>query len=493
MRHAYLESVLRQPAVRLISAQNAPLIISFLYEEFIRKGRRAIRHAQLIAALDDALFALRSEHGPDRYKDDAAYYLTEWSSEKSGFLSKRLHDAVNEAEYDLTADTEKAILWVESLERRPFVAASSRFLQLYNQLAELAYLVEPDMERKLAEKRRQRDLIDLEIQRLEAGSEPIADPALIRDHFLGAEETARSALGDFRGVEHNLRELNRSVYTSIATSDAERGSLAAEALDAHDLIWETDQGKSFRALFELLMAQSKQREIEQLVTTILSDPALARMAGGSILKTFLPSVVDAGIKVHEVTCGLVEKLASFVADRRRPESRRFMELVKRIEKLAVDCAAAPPDEAVTFQVPGLSATISMTTERPLFTPARQYAIAPPEAAESESAELSEGYRQMLNQHSVDVEQLKSTIRDEVARHGQVTITELAERHPFVSGLAQVIHYVKLAQETDTALICSERTVPVRYFSASRQIKVAHLPEITFVAAGASATKEHTHG
>jgi hypothetical protein len=69
-----------------------------------------------------------------------------------------------------------------------------------------------------------------------------------------------------------------------------------------------------------------------------------------------------------------------------------MELVKQIEKLAVECAADPPDDSVTFRVPGLAAKISMATERPLFTPARQYAISSPVAAETDTADLSVGYQ-----------------------------------------------------------------------------------------------------
>ena len=52
------------PAWRLLCAQHAPLIISFLHRVFVAPNRRTIAQADIVEALEDELFSLR-EAGMD--------------------------------------------------------------------------------------------------------------------------------------------------------------------------------------------------------------------------------------------------------------------------------------------------------------------------------------------------------------------------------------------------------------------------------------------
>lgn len=74
----------RHPAWRLLCAQHAPLIASFLHRAFIAGNVRYITQADLTEALEDYLFALRERYGQDSFKSSAISYLNDWAENDKG-------------------------------------------------------------------------------------------------------------------------------------------------------------------------------------------------------------------------------------------------------------------------------------------------------------------------------------------------------------------------------------------------------------------------
>ena len=63
-----LEALRRQhPAWRLLQADSAALVASFLHRVFVAPNRRVIHQAELASALDDTLYAVREQRGPASY------------------------------------------------------------------------------------------------------------------------------------------------------------------------------------------------------------------------------------------------------------------------------------------------------------------------------------------------------------------------------------------------------------------------------------------
>src|SRR5690554_1440706 len=99
----------RHPAWRLLCAQHAPLIASFLHRAYIEGNVRYITQADLTEALEDNLFALREVHGQDSFKSSAITYLNDWAENDKGWLRKFYLDDSDEPCFDLTPAAEKAI------------------------------------------------------------------------------------------------------------------------------------------------------------------------------------------------------------------------------------------------------------------------------------------------------------------------------------------------------------------------------------------------
>jgi hypothetical protein len=210
MDHTTLASLRdRHPAWRLLASPHAPLVASFLYRVFVAPNMRVISEADLVEALEDELFALREQLGADAYPKAAADYLNDWCAPDKGWLRKFYKPGTDEAQYDLTPATEKAIAWLQSLTERLFVGTESRLLTLFALLEQISAGTEVDPARRLEDLHRKRDELDAEIARVETGEVPLLDDTAVRDRFQQFQQLARELLADFREVEHNFRQLDR--------------------------------------------------------------------------------------------------------------------------------------------------------------------------------------------------------------------------------------------------------------------------------------------
>ncbi len=80
MDHDYLEKLKQtHPTLRLLAADNAPLITSFLFLSFIQPNRRSLPQAEITSRLDVYLFHLREINDEERYPKSARQYLEDWA------------------------------------------------------------------------------------------------------------------------------------------------------------------------------------------------------------------------------------------------------------------------------------------------------------------------------------------------------------------------------------------------------------------------------
>jgi len=76
------------PAWRLLAADHAPMIASFLHRSFIAPNLRTIAHQQLASQLDDHLYHLHEVAGEILFPKSAAAYLDDWAADERGWLRK---------------------------------------------------------------------------------------------------------------------------------------------------------------------------------------------------------------------------------------------------------------------------------------------------------------------------------------------------------------------------------------------------------------------
>lgn len=120
------------------------MIVSFLYKTFIQPNVRTIPQPELASRLADYLYGLRERLGEEAFPRRAEQYLDDWASDNRGWLRKYYPSGDDEAHYDLTPPTERAMDWLVGFNQREFIGAESRLMTVITLLREIAEGTEMD-------------------------------------------------------------------------------------------------------------------------------------------------------------------------------------------------------------------------------------------------------------------------------------------------------------------------------------------------------------
>lgn len=126
------QHTLKSPSVQLLRSQNAALVISFLYDNFRQDPLPSIDYIILRDSLSHYLDDLHDQF-PDRFKLSADEYLRQWTDKEHNWLRRRV--SVDKGDtVELTSHTQRVLGWMADLEQRSFIATSSRFQLVLDQV-----------------------------------------------------------------------------------------------------------------------------------------------------------------------------------------------------------------------------------------------------------------------------------------------------------------------------------------------------------------------
>jgi hypothetical protein len=468
------------PSWRLLTSPHAALIASFLHRVFIRPNERVIAQADLAEALEDELFVLRETLGSDAFPKPATDYLNDWAGGDRGWLRKFYRQGSDEAYFDLTPATERAIAWLDSLTARSFVGTESRLLTLFELLRQIDTGSETDPAVRIAELERRRDQIDAEIARVRDGDLPLLDDTALKERFQQFIELSRALLSDFREVEQNFRKLDRWVRERITLWEGSKGELLEAIMGERDAITDSDQGRSFRGFWDFLMSSARQAEFSDLLERILALSAVAELAPDARTRRIHYDWLEAGEHTQRTVAQLSQQLRRFLDDKAWLENRRIMEILHGIEAKALAIRQAPP--AGDFMtIDGIGTTIELPMERPLYRPAVR-----PRLSDRilDAAGLDVDTDALYSTVVVDKAELAQHIRQTLQRNDQVTLADLCRARPLEHGLAELVTYLDLADRSFETLIDESIEEQISWRGPGRagqdQLKRVHLPRVIFV-------------
>lgn len=468
------------PAWRLLRSDHAPLVASFLQRAFILPNVREIAQADLAEALEDELYGLRERLGAGAFPKSALDYLNDWASVEKGWLRKFYRQGSDEPFFDLTPPTEKAIAWLGTLARRSFVGTESRLLTLFELLKQMSEGSETDPATRIADLHKRRDEIDAEIARILEGDIPVLDDTALKDRFQQFMQIARDLLTDFREVEYNFRTLDRRVRERIALWEGSKGALLEEIMGERDAIAGSDQGRSFRAFWDFLMSSSRQEELSSLLERVLALPPVTDLKPDDRLRRVHYDWLEAGEHTQRTVALLSQQLRRFLDDKAWLENRRIMDILHDIEARALAVRDAPPQGDMTH-IADTALEVDLPMERPLHTPRMKPKITDV-ALEADDVDVETDA--LFSQVVIDKAQLTRHIRHTLQTRPQVTLQELCEMQPLQQGLAELIAYMQLANDSFKSLVDEETTDMIywRTTTADGRLleKQAELPRVIFL-------------
>lgn len=427
-------------SIRLLKADNAPLIISFLFkifkEETLNQEEGGILEKELINRLSDTLYVLNDSK--QSYPKLPAEYLTDWAN--AGFLRK-YPGKTDEFVYELTPATEQVFKWIDSLEKREFIGTESRLKYLFIRMQELIGKTQMNATERLIRLETQKQLLELEIEKIKTGELEMLDDRQIKEEYFLIEDTAKSLLADFKEVEQNFRNLDRNFRKQIITTNQSKGEVLSDLFEQQDFLSQTDQGKSFTAFWEFLLSQSKQNEFEELLQRMLDIPIVQQIRNENFRMELLRNhLIEAGDRTNRTTSSLWSQLRKYLEHKSFFENRRIHEQINEGLKLIFE-----HPEIDFIKLPALEVDnaicIDLISDRPLYSPTERVKFKKQPLQEGKAVG---GNSLLYEQFEINIPKLKDQIKQMLKTHEQVSLPELIREYPIEKGVAEVVAYLDIA-------------------------------------------------
>jgi hypothetical protein len=438
---------MHHPAWRLLCANHAPLILSFLQRVFVEPNVRAIGAVDLADALEQDLYALREQSGGEDLARPPLEYLEDWASPDKGYLRRFYKQGSDEPQFDLTPASEKVIAWLGTLTERSFIGTESRLLTITNLAKQMVEGSETDPKKRIDELTRRRDALDAEIAQIVAGNTPLLNETQLKDYWQQFTQASRELLTDFRAVEENFRNLDRHTRERIARFTGSKGALIAEILTERDAITGSDQGRSFRAFWDFLMSQHRQDEFARMLEQLLALPVIVAFGVDGRTRSILADCLTAAVHTQRVVAQLSDQLRRLLDEGVWHENRRILDILRNIETHALalrDDSVGALSEENFMQIEHPVADIDLPMERPMYVPAFRVTVVDEEiTVEEDTSDISV----LFDQVHIDKVELANHVRRILKDKSQVTLAELITARPLTQGLAELIAYLQVGTES----------------------------------------------
>jgi hypothetical protein len=472
------------PSIRLLKADSAALIVSFLYQQFKQAQRVSVPLPLLVEQLEGYLEHL-NERSPGRYARNAQAYITEWADEEHRFIRISVYGNGDVPSVELTSETERTIGWLEDMQSQEFVGTESRFLMIVQLLREIVQKSTEDPTQRLEQLEQQRDELNRQIELIRQSGkvENIYTPTQVRERFFEASQLARQLLRDFRLVEEKFRAIARSIQAAQLQPGMRKGTLVEYVLDADEELKASDQGRSFYSFWEFLMSPTQGDELKELLNALDELIELRSALSDDHILPRLPGyLVTAGEKVVHSNARLAEQLRRLLDEQAIAENRRVHELIQEIKQAVFLHGAALPDKGVFLELEG-APEIQLVMERELWEPTRTQFFSE-QPVQTHTEDLREiDFTKLYNQFAVDEMLLRRRIETLLERRPLVHLSEVLAQYPIEKGLAEVLTYCVLAardprHEIDPTA-SEEITMNSTGLGAARAERVLLLPQISY--------------
>lgn len=463
------------PAWKLLAADHAPLIVSFLHRAFILPNHRSMSRADLASALEDYLFALRETQGQDAFPKAAETYLDDWAADDKGWLRKFYPQDSDEVHYDLMPWVEKAVTWLESLVSRAFIGTESRLMTIFELLEQMVRGTQADAAQRIKSLEKQKADIEAKLELARQGHLDILDDTALKDRFLQVNKTARELLSDFREVEYNFRDLDQKIRERITLWEGSKGELLEDFFGERDMIAESDQGKSFTSFWDLLMSPARQEDLTDLLSQVFELDAVRSLSPDPRLKRIHYDWLSAGEHTQRTVAKLSGQLRRYLDDQAFLENKRIMQVIQSIETRSVQVKDDPPGNDF-MRIDDAAPGVFLPMERPMYTfpikPVIRETVALGDGSDVPSDILHSGV-------FVDRLKLKRRIRAFLQAKDQISLGDILDNHPLEKGLAELVAYLSIAGEDEKAVFDDKEIQQAFWTDTSGTLRRAEFCKVIF--------------
>lgn len=472
----YFENLIRNdPGFVLLKSNSASLVISFFYQEFAIVSRLSILESDLEMHLgnfldehkeDIAVFdADNSDDQPDLYfveqkdkKQKIRGYVEKWC--KKGFLVRYYNDN-RDAVLELASSISKLFKWLDDLKPQKFIGTESQFKSILDLLHDVYQHITEDAESRLKVLRQERDVIDAEIKRLEAGGKVKSyTPLQIYEKVDLCLKNGKNLINDFRQVEENFRQVGSEIYKKQNEINTSKGEILGFTLDTDEKLRQSPQGQSFDAFWKFI-AEDNDNEINAIANTIIKrvssdiDVGQFDSLDTDFLLNFKKNLFEAGNKIIDSKHGITDRLSRILQQNQNGNYQKLNSVINDIKNLAAQQFNTDDYEDIKDFMFFDTKPIIHRSAYPVL-PKLQKDFEDMGKFDSSEYSLSD-LSDLLNQFYVDRNQLISNIENYRKTHFyQFTLRELLKDYPITKGLAEIAVYYDLVH-TEEGLVIENST------------------------------------
>lgn len=435
----YNLSALRQNNVswRLLTANNAPFVISFLYREFMEEYKREIPEDELISHLESYMESLEEF---DYTKKTPYDYITSWASEEYGYIRRfRPVDKKDDTVYtDLTLKAQKAIEYILGLKAETFIGAESKLMIVFNILEEIKRQSEADPDERLKDLLKRKADIENEINKVKFGEISVWEDGKIKENFLQTLKIAGEISSDFRELEQNFRDMHRNFREKFATWQGGKGNLVENYFDSEKEVMETEQGRSFKGFLDLLTSYNSKTHLDELFNYAQNLTCIRKTGKRQNKDDILLNWLEGNIRVNRIIKIMAEDLSRYVDDNRKAEDTQINSAIKNIEKNVLSLQGDFP-KGNFFEIDDTSLDINLVFNRPLFKVPLKIDTSTPPQYDTREVDMSVLYKYT----AVDKNLLEKNIKYLLNAYEQITLGEVIKKYPLQYGLEELLTYFML--------------------------------------------------
>ena len=450
-------------AWRLLHADHAPIILAFINDLFHED--REVPFGKARVALETELPLWQELYG---LQDNAGIHLRNWIH--AGWL--REHDD----QLTRTDAFELAMRFAQSLEHRDSSATASHLRIVQDAVRDLATALSPDPKERITLLQARRHELDLQIEQLRRGELTQLNDAEQRERIRGLYHLAAVLTGDFRRLEDEIRQLDQTLRVRMIESESGRGEVVEALLKHEDQLLQTDGGRAFDGFYRLLCDQNRIVEFREQIRSILARPAAHHLERDEVryLGHLVRELSKESERIFLVRRRTEESLRAFVESGAQQERRAVERTLRQLERLAVGFKELDLNfrQPIALPIPTGSFKVHSPSSLHLRLPEERVDTRDVAVTRNATA-ASQGMLDHLD--SVKVLELAEALRALLARHGPLSVAQVAAHRPVTSGLEELVAYVRIAKATKAVELDSCESVGVTDRTGQRiNVRVPYL-------------------
>ncbi len=463
------------PALALLHKRHASILVSFFHKTFRESNVAEVPEERLEGRWETFIeedVAL-NDWEEEKPTNTAKAYLEEWC--KHRWLARRYSEVDGTYLYRLTTHTEQALLFVEqhlTTNRRTFVGTESNFSKIWHALTELSEKTQNDPHVRETQLLAERDRIDEELIELRQTRTPRKlDHTATKSRLYDLIGMTNRFLADFRSVEESFRKQRDDIQNLYLEQERSRGDILEGALDAVELLKDSDEGRSFFGFQRTLRSSDDVEKLRQLTRHSVN---LSRQydIDSTILHGLVGRLLDEVNRTQHTYSAIAKQLHIVVEESFRRDRKLLLEVVTDIKKHAHLLRSHPPIEINTICY--LSPDINPLLGLKFF---EQRVAVPLNTNIREEEKTKQGLDAFFRGIGPDLrlEQIQRIIHEELDQDVQITLSALLERYPLKYGTIDLLCYIFAAGRSRNHRLL-EKNIEVGLPDTRR---VARLPEIIF--------------